>query len=35
MATFIYYFGAVAFAAMVTRAVWALINHLEKGARRK
>lgn len=35
MTAFIYYFGAVAFAAAVTRAVWALVDYLEKGGRRR
>ena len=34
MVTFIYYFGAVAFAGAVTRAVWGFINYLEKGKRK-
>ena len=32
---FYYYFGAVAFAATVTRAVWALVDYLEKGGRKR
>lgn len=32
---FYYYFGAVAFAVTVTRIVWAAIDHLEKGGRRR
>lgn len=35
MTTFIYYFGAVAFAGAVARAVWALVAFLEKGGRRR
>jgi hypothetical protein len=34
MATFIYYFGAVSFAAAAARAVLALINYFEKGKRK-
>lgn len=35
MATFIYYFGAVSFAAAATRAVMAFIDYLENGGKRK
>jgi hypothetical protein len=35
MTAFIYYFGAVSFAAAAARAVFALINYLENGGKRK
>lgn len=35
MATFIYYFGAFAFAITATRAIWRVIDYLENGGRKK
>ncbi len=35
MTTFIYYFGAFAFAAATARAVMALVEYLEKGGRHR
>lgn len=34
MVTFIYYFGAITFAATTARAVMALVDYIDKGGRR-